>query len=523
MYVVTPSQARAIDQRAIEEFMIPGIVLMENAAIKTVEVIQKCYPVNNYSGKYVVLAGAGNNGGDGMAVARHLILMGRDVEVFLFSSPDRITGDAKTNFEILKKLGARIVGIERFEDLAALDEGLKGACLVIDALFGTGLSRDIEGIIYEAIKRLNSLRIPVLAIDIPSGVHGESGHIMGIAVKATDTVTFGYPKQGHLLFPGREYTGKLHIVPISLPANSAQMERVSGFTLDDEEMAMQLKDRPVQGHKGTFGRVALIAGSTGMTGAAYLSAAAALRAGAGLVTLGVPASLNPILEIKLTEAMTKPLEDEGTGYLSIKGLNGIMELLVDKDVLAIGPGLGKNCDGLEILRNILGQISIPIVIDADALNHISQDMDLMLHHLGPVIITPHPGEMARLIKKSVREVIESPVEIARDVARRYDIIVLLKGATSIVAHPDGRIYFNRSGNCGMGTGGSGDVLTGLIASLVAQGYSPYDAAVYGCYIHGRAGDYARDRWGSAGMIAGDILEALPLVIRDLYALKEQWI
>lgn len=521
MYVVTPSQMKAIDSMAIEEFLIPGIVLMENAALKTVEVIQKRYPVDCCYGKVIVLVGGGNNGGDGMAVARHLLLKGIDVELFMFSPEDKIKGDAKINLDILKKLGARMKWIENVDDLTMLDQEFKGAYLIIDAIFGTGLSRNIEGIIYETIKKLNSYKIPVLAIDIPSGIHGESGHVMGIAVKATDTVTFGYPKQGHVLFPGREYVGQLHIVPISLPCDSAERAGVLGFTLEDNEMAMLLRERPAQGHKGTFGKVAVIAGSIGMTGAACLASMAALRAGAGLVTLGVPASLNSIFENKLTEVMTVPLEDEGTGYLNSKGIDGIRELLVDKDVLAIGPGWGKNCDGLEILRNILEENSIPIIIDADALNHISQDMELLLHHQGPVVITPHPGEMARLTKKTVREVVEFPVDIVRKVASQYGIIVLLKGAASVVAHPDGRIYFNRSGNSGMGTGGSGDILTGLIASLIAQGYSPYDAAVYGCYIHGRAGDYAMDRWGNAGMVAGDILESLPLVLRDLYGLKEE--
>lgn len=520
MYVVTPSEAKAIDQRAIDEFSIPGIVLMENAALKTVDIIRKKYIKDCCSGKVVVLVGGGNNGGDGMAIARHLMLGGIELEVFIFSPEDRITGDAKTNLDILKKLQAAIRWVEDRNDLSLLDRELKGACLVIDSLFGTGLCRDIEGIVYEAIEKVNSHNVPVVAVDIPSGIHGENGHVMGIAIKADDTVTFGYPKRGHILFPGREYTGELHVVPISLPSDSAEAEGVSGFTLGDMEVAMGLKERPSDGHKGTFGHVAVIAGSTGMTGAACLTSMAALRTGAGLVTLGVPASLNPIFENKLTEVMTVPLEDKGTGYLLSSGMEEIKKLITGKDVLAIGPGWGKNCDGLEILRNILAEFSIPIVIDADALNHISQDMELLSKHRGPVIITPHPGEMARLTIKSIKEVVEHPVDTAQKLARDYDIIVLLKGATSVVAHPDGRIYFNRSGNSGMGTGGSGDVLTGVIASFIAQGYSPYDAAVFGCYIHGRAGDYAKDRLGEAGMVAGDILDALPLVLKDLHDLKK---
>ena len=514
MYVVTPSEAKAMDQRAIEEYSIPGIVLMENAALKTVDIIREKYIKDCCPGKVIVLVGGGNNGGDGMAIARHLMLSGIDVELFIFSSEDRITGDAKTNLNILKKLKAAIKWVEDRDDLIMLDRELKGAFLVIDSLFGTGLYRDIEGIQYEAIKMVNSHNVPVVAVDIPSGIHGENGHVMGIAIKATDTVTFGYPKRGHVLFPGREYTGNLHVVPISLPSDSAELEGVFGFTLGDMEVARALKARPSDGHKGIFGHVAVIAGSTGMTGAACLTSMAALRAGAGLVTLGVPASLNPILENKLTEVMTIPLEDEGTGYLVSRSIDRIKKLIEGKDVLAIGPGWGKNCDGLEILRNILGKFSISIVIDADALNHISKDIELLSKHEGPVIITPHPGEMARLTKKSTEEVVRFPVDTAQKLARDFGIIVLLKGATSVVAHPDGKLYFNCSGNSGMATGGSGDVLTGVIASLIAQGYSPYDAAVYGCYVHGRAGDYAKERLGEAGMLAGDILEMLPLVLKD---------
>jgi len=519
MYVVTPSEAKAIDQRAMEEFSIPGIVLMENAALKTVDIIREKYIKDFCSGKVVVLVGGGNNGGDGMAIARHLMLIGIDVGIFIFSPEDKITGDAKINLDILKKLQAPIKWVEDTNDLNMLDKELKEAFLVIDSLFGTGLYRKIEGILYEAIRKVNDHNVPVVAIDIPSGIHGENGHVMGIAIKADDTVTFGYPKRGHILFPGREYTGNLHVVPISLPSNSAEIGGVSGFTLGDIEVAMALKERPADGHKGTFGHVAVIAGSTGMTGAACLTSMAALRAGAGLVTLGVPASLNPIFENKLTEVMTLPLEDESTGHFISRSIDEIKKLITGKDVLAIGPGWGKNCDGLEVLRNILAEFSISIVIDADALNHISQDVELLSKHKGPVIITPHPGEMARLTKKSVKEVVEFPVDTAQKLARDYDIIVLLKGAASVVAHPDGRIYFNRSGNSGMGTGGSGDILTGIIASFIAQGYSPYDAAVYGCYVHGRAGDYAKDRLGETGMIAGDILDALPLVLKDLYDLK----
>jgi NAD(P)H-hydrate epimerase len=308
-------------------------------------------------------------------------------------------------------------------------------------------------------------------------------------------------------------------MPIGLPLDSAQSVGAQTFTLNDKEAAQCLKNRPRDGHKGTFGKVAIIAGSTGLTGAACMASISALCSGAGLVTLGIPASLNPILEEKLTEVMTVPLEDKGQGHLIPESLEDVAELLKDKDVLAFGPGCGKSSGVFEILRHIFGQIHISIVIDADGLNHISKDMNLLKDHRAAVILTPHPGEMSRLTGIALQDILKRPVETAVDTARKYNVIVLLKGAATVVADPSGKTYINTSGNSGMGKGGSGDVLTGMIASLVAQGYSPFDAAVYGCYIHGRAGDEAAAQLGEVGMIAGDIIDAIPRTFKKLYELR----
>jgi NAD(P)H-hydrate epimerase len=517
MFVVTPFEMRRIDQRAIEQFGIPGIVLMENAAIKVVEVIQKVYSLKEQD-RVVVLVGVGNNGGDGLAVARHLFLRGVGVDVFLLAREDAVSGDAGINLGIVKKLGVPLVFVRDESDISRLKESLKSATLVVDAIFGTGLSRPVEGIFAEVIELVNRVALPVVAVDIPSGINGADGRVMGTAVKAMDTVTFGYPKRGHLLYPGRKYTGKLHVVPIGLPLDSAQAVGVQAFTLDVDEAAGMLKERPAEGHKGTFGRVAVVAGSTGMTGAACLAAMAALRSGAGLVTLGIPASLNDILENKLTEVMTRPLQDHGTGCLQEEALDDVLDLVRDADVLAIGPGLGKSGAVVEVLRNILGRIDISIVLDADGLNHISRDISLLSKHAGPVVITPHPGEMARLTGLSVAQIVESPVEVAQRFSQETGVVVLLKGATTVVCHPDGRVYFNTTGNSGMATAGSGDVLTGIIAGFIAQGYEPFDAAVLGAFVHGYAGDLAADAHGQAGMVAGDILEAVPLALKKMYNL-----
>lgn len=521
LYVVTPEDMRKIDQRAIDEYKIPGLILMENAALKVVDLIMSRYIASGTKHHVLVLAGGGNNGGDGLAVARHLFLLGVKVEVALLGEEDHITGDAGTNLSILKKLGVKCFKLSADCRNGIVMDLLSQASLVVDAIFGTGLDRPVQGVFKEAIDAINQSRVPVISVDIPSGVHGETGHILGTAVRAADTVTFGFPKQGHLLYPGRSCTGRLHVVPISLPIDSPEALALKSFTMDRYEAAALIKDRPVDGHKGTFGKAAVIAGSVGMTGAASLASMAVLKGGAGLAVLGIPASLNPVLENKVTEVMTFPLNDRGTGHLTTDCIDQIDTMLEGHSVLAIGPGLGKSSAIREILWNIFGKIDISIVVDADGLNNISEDMELLRIHSSPVVLTPHPGEMARLTGLPLDSIVTYPVKAARDLAVKYGVIVLLKGATTVIAAPDGRTYFNKTGNSGMGTGGSGDVLTGLIASFIAQGYEAYDAAVLGCFVHGVAGDRAAALKGEAGMVAGDILESVPFVLKALYKLKYQ--
>ena len=566
MHVVTPSEMRQIDKRAIEEFKILGTVLMENAALQTVQVILKHYPKPS---KVLVLAGCGNNGGDALAVARHLFLYGYKTEVVIVSEDGRRPrGDAETNLKVLESLETtdsfenlnsldslesihgdsqsehlRIHWLQNEVDLNQLFPLLRNADLIVEGFFGTGLDRPITGLYKEVIDQINkrtiinkltnypkkddktgysdknnNVSMPVISIDIPSGINGKTGHVMGSAFKATHTVTYGYLKTGHLLYPGREYSGKVHVVPISLPNDSPQSVGARQLTLTDHEAAKILKPRSRNSHKGNFGKLAVIAGSTGLTGAAHLTSLAAQRTGAGLVTLGIPRTLNPIMEQKLTEVMTFPIEDRGAGQLVTESLGDVTELLKDKSVLAIGPGCGKSSGVFETLWNILGKIDISIVIDADGLNHISKDMKLIKAHKAPAILTPHPGEMSRMTGLPLKDILDRPVEVASQVADEYGCIVLLKGAATIVAEPKGRIYINTSGNSGMAKGGSGDVLTGMIASLLAQGYPPYEAAVLGCFTHGRAGDEAAKKLGETGMIAGDIIDAIPNVFKHLYSL-----
>lgn len=518
MYVVTAKEMGCIDKRAIEEYDIPGIVLMENAAIRAVEVIMDEYDI--YKKNVIVLVGGGNNGGDGLAIARHLYLSGACVEVFLTFPPDKSKGDAKINLQCAEKLSIPMNYILEKADIVHLENSLKHGDIIIDALFGTGLSQNVRGISKYVIETVGRYFLPVVAIDIPSGIDGSTGRYMGCAIKASHTVTFGYPKQGHLLYPGRTYTGKLHVVPISLPDDSAEAIGISTFTLDKTEAANFLKYRPQYSHKGTFGRVGVLAGSTGFTGAAYLTSMAAQRSGSGLVTLGVPQGIQPIMANKLTEVMTYPLSDDGTGHFSKDAAVEIVRFLEDKDVLALGPGMGTGEDLFDLIMHILSEIDISIVIDADGLNNISNDVHVLSRYDAPIVLTPHPGEMARLINRSIEYVMENPVEVALSLSKDIGAVVLLKGATSVIANSDGRVYINTTGNSGMATGGSGDVLTGIVASLMAQGYDAFYAAVLGSFIHGMAGDMAADDKGEVGVIAHDILDTIPYVFKSLYNYKD---
>ncbi len=517
--VVTPDEMRRIDTRAIDMFGIPGIVLMENAALGMLRVLKEVYAPKHLD-QILILAGTGNNGGDGFALARHLYVEGYRVITWVIN-PDQkeIKGDAAVNLSILHKLSAQVKTITSLEDLQEALPVLLSSAYIVDAIFGTGLTRPLEGVYRALVQKVNESGISVLAVDIPSGIHGETGHVLGYALKAAHTVTFGYKKRGHLFYPGRSFAGHVHTALIGLPGDSSKALNVSAFTLRDKEAAHLLKIRPADGHKGTFGRVAVLAGSTGLTGAAYLTAQSASKSGAGLITLGIPASLQSILAVKLTEVMTVALPDRGQGHLTTDSLPQVLDILGKKDVLAIGPGLGKYSEVFEIIRHIFGKIHISIVVDADGLNHISEDMTLLNQHTQPLILTPHPAEMARLTGLPLQEILKDPATAALEFARKYQCVLLLKGATSVVADPKGRLYINASGNSGMAAGGSGDCLTGIIAAMIAQGLEAFDAAVLGCYVHGRAGDLAAQRMGEAGMTAVDLLEAIPHTLAGLYALR----
>lgn len=511
MRVVTADTMQEIDKQAIKEYGVPGLQLMENAGRCCVEEIIAEFGLN---GRCVVMAGKGNNGGDGHVIARLLGRKGWKVKVIILADRDQVIGDAATNLEKLP--GSAINYCTHEGQLSALHmEEIFQADVIVDALLGTGLRSDVGGIYLGAIELMNASGRPVVSVDIPSGIHGTTGRVMGGAVRAYITVAFAFAKLGHVLYPGAEHTGRLVVADIGIPQQL--METVSGYDfLDEDMMRPMLNRRDRQAHKGHFGHCLIIAGSTGKTGAAALAANSAVRAGSGLVTLAAAESIHTVLEIKTTEVMTVPLPDSGSGHLTNSAFPAIEKLLAGKDAVAIGPGLDRRPGTFALVQNIVETVALPLVIDADGLNALAEDITVLQRKKSTqVILTPHPGEMSRLLGTSIPDVEAIRISVAQEFARNYGVFLVLKGARTIIASPAGTAAINGSGNPGMATGGMGDVLTGIIVSLLGQGYSAWDACRLGVFLHGFAADMVAAEKGEIGINASDVLEKLPYAYNKL--------
>ena len=501
---------KTLDRRTIEEYHIPADVLMENAGLRVVEEIERTWgPV---SGKTVtVAAGKGNNGGDGLVVARHLHERSARVEVFLLAPPEQLTGETRANLERHQKISGqvRVVTEERLGDL---NRALSQSDLIVDAIFGTGLSSPVEGLAARVIAAINGTGKPVVAVDLPSGIHTDTGQVMGCAVKATVTVTFALPKRGLLLHPGSDYTGRLQIAEIGIP--SALIRQLSSAVqwMTAAEVSEGLIRRPLSAHKGTFGHVLVIAGSVGKGGAAAMTSLSALRVGAGLVTLALPSGLEGTLRERPLEIMTLPLPQTADQSLGPGAIEPLLKFAQDKSVAAIGPGLSTHPETALVVHGLITKLAIPMVIDADGLNVLVGHLDLLKKTRAPIVMTPHPGEMARLIGTSTHAVQTDRLGVAADFVKRHPVTLVLKGARTIIADRSGVLTINSTGNPGMATAGTGDVLTGMIAGLIAQGYPPDQAARLGVYLHGLAGDLAAAEVGEIGFIAGDLIQRIPAAI-----------
>ncbi len=514
MKVATCNQMKEIDRTAIE-IGIQGIVLMENAAMKVVEEINRTL-IDIQEKSILIFCGKGNNGGDGFAIARHLFNMGANVLVILIGDRSKVHGDANINLTIIEKLGLKIVHIKNNSPLAEIAASLYLCDLIVDAIYGTGIKGTINGIAKDIIELINHSGKQVISVDVPSGINGDYGYNSDICIKADKTITFALPKIGLLEYPAVNYVGELKVVDISIPHSIIQAQNININTIDEKYIKKILPIRVNDSNKGDYGKVFIIAGSTGLTGAAVLAASAALRSGSGLITVGIPKSLSAIMEVKLTEVMSVPLEDEKKGVLSLKCVSQIIEKLNKIDVLVFGPGLSYNAVILAILTDILKQSDVPIIIDADGINALAQNINVLEEKKCPVIITPHPGEMSRLTGLSIQKIQTNRIKVAQDFARQWKVTVVLKGTRTIVAFPNGDVFINCTGNAGMATGGMGDVLSGIIASLIGQGMNPEDAAVAGVYLHGMAGDVCSENIGQHGLIPTDVIQMLPIVFRQIY-------
>lgn len=517
MKLLTTAEMRELDRRTIEEIGIPGLVLMENAGRGAAELIARRF-ADLHPGPVLVLAGKGNNGGDGYVIARRLLDAGWKVRTVVLAPQGLITGDAAVNLEILRRLGGDVVFAP---DEPSLDRVLlprQDFRLVVDALFGTGLTSTIRGHYARAVDWINASRLPVAAVDIPSGVDATGGGILGCAVRADFTVTFAAAKVGHAVHPGAALTGELAVVDIGIPPFLAHATGFDHLLVDTAEAAPLLPPRPATGHKGTFGHLLVVAGSVGKTGAATMTAEGGLRVGSGLVTVACPEGVQPLLATKLTEAMTHPLP--GDRFPGRPALQSLRPLWEGKDALALGPGLGQEEETFALVREVIRLCPAPLVLDADGLNAIADSPEVLLQRAAqPAVLTPHPGEMARMIRGTVGEVEGDRVGVARDFARRYGVVLVLKGARTVTALPDGRVRVNSSGNPGLASGGMGDVLTGLIGGLLAQGCPAGDAATLGVYLHGFAADRLSLAMGTAGMTATDLLREIPAARNELSRMR----
>ncbi len=511
MIILSARQMQELDRATIHEIGIPGIVLMENAGRGMYQKILELMP--EARGKRItVLAGRGNNGGDGFVIARYFHLAGARVATLLFSRADKVQGDAKTNLEALKKTGAVVREITTEEQWLEAGSDFRHAGIIIDALLGTGLSFEVSGLLRKVIESVNELGSAFVAsVDIPSGIDATTGAVLGAAVRARLTCTFALPKRGLVLHPGVEYAGRLEVIDISIPIGLAAAEPAE-YLLDDAMLAGSLAARGPDSHKGTYGHGLILAGSPGKTGAAAMTAQAAMRSGAGLITLGVPASLNAILEAKINEAMTEPLPEESGGFLGQLSWPKVEKLLAGKSAVAIGPGLGDHRETGALLSRIIEASTAPIVIDADGLNVLAGTLISLKSLKAAAVLTPHPGEMARLTGRATHEIQADRIGCARDFAEKFKVIVVLKGSRTVIAAPDGSAYVNPTGNPGMASGGMGDALTGLITGLIAQGLDPLKAALLGVYVHGGIGDAIAAGCGELGILASDIIERIPAAL-----------
>lgn len=508
MWVVTAAQMQTLDRRTIQEAKVPGTTLMERAGIGVVTHLMQAWGPPKGK-KVVILCGKGNNGGDGLVVARLMAKKGAKLKIALMAPLNELSPDAKIMYRRLSKvIRPSLFTVNPSEE--SLRSLTQDADLLVDALLGTGLASSVRSPYTFAIEAMNASPAFTVAIDIPSGLDSNTGATLGVAVQADLTVTFGCPKLGLYLDSAIDKVGNIQVVDIGIPQDFVLDLNPHIHLLSQEMVRPLIPPRLPSSHKGTFGHAGIVAGSPGKTGAPAMAGLGALRIGTGLVTVATPQSVSPILESKLLEVMTEPMPESTQHLLGMEAYPVLLAFAATKSALAFGPGLGISPETTELLRHLLPQLEAPCVLDADALNGLAQHCQIFSSMKRPPILTPHPGEMARLLAaSSSKQVNEDRIGISRQFAMQHKVILVLKGARTIIAEPQGHVAICPTGNPGMASAGMGDVLTGMIAGLLAQGLGAWDAARAGVFLHGLAGDLAAATIGEPGLIAGDVITAIP--------------
>ncbi|MCA1797629.1 MAG: NAD(P)H-hydrate dehydratase [Geobacteraceae bacterium] len=518
MKLVTAEQMRAMDACAVETYAIPSIVLMENAGRSAAEIIHRRY-FSKALQRALIFSGKGNNGGDGFVIARHLQIRGWEVQVIVLAEAEKIQGIAADNLKVLQKSGIAVAFAPDAEQLNSLLPTLPLTDnLIVDAMFGNGLTSAIRGHYLDALRWINASAAPVAAVDMPSGVEASSGAILGEVIEADCSISFACAKVGQVSAPACSVGGKLWVADIGMPRVLSDSVDDTLLFVDDAEARRLLPRRRGDAHKGTCGHGLIIAGTPGKGGAAQMAAHACVRGGSGLVTLVVPARVQQSIAGHIPEVMTHAIADADGWNPTL--LPELKRLWQERSVVAAGPGLGQNPACIEMVRNLVEQCSVPLVLDADALNAVAHDPEILAQRpAGMTVVTPHPGEMARLCGIDTAQVQAERIRTAQDFAARYGVVVVLKGERSVIADPCGNVRINSSGNSGMATGGMGDILTGVVAAYIAQGLASLEAATLGVYVHGRAADLCAQQFGPAGYTATDVTENLARVRQELESLS----
>ncbi len=504
MKVARVSEMRKLDRTAVDEFGITEELLMENAGQAAYFVLLREFGIRDK--KFLVFCGIGNNGGDGFVIARKIHSNGGEVRVFILGDRDKFKGAAKTNLDIVSRLP---IEISQVESIGSIKKDVLHSDAIVDAIFGTGLMRDVEGLYSDVIELVNKSGKTVISVDIPSGVNGDTGKVMGTAVKADYTVTFGLPKIGNMLFPGYDLCGKLYVTHISFPPSIHNAD-----TLKIElNHTPNLPQRNMDAHKGDFGEVLFIAGASGYFGAPYFAALSFLKAGGGYSRLAAPGSVTPFIANKGSEIVFIPQKETQSGSISLKNKGSLLELSEKMDMVVLGPGLSMEKETQQLVRELAKEIRKPLLIDGDGITALSKDLQIIKQRKAETILTPHLGEMSRITNKSVRDIDINKIDVLQGTAKELNAVIVLKGAHSLIGYAHENVFINMSGNSGMATAGSGDVLTGTIAAMFGMGLSVRDSVRKGVFIHGFSGDLAAEDKGEDGITAQDILDYLPLAVK----------